>query len=491
MYMKYIVLCLLVFHLIFTGCSNSVRNKIITEQEIKKENRFRDLEREGNTEFEKMHWTGWSNAINIYEKTLKIKDSGPVRENIFFSLLHRSIRSRFFFLSGEPDLKRAKDLLAGMQGRSESLNLFYKIARMYIFPDEPYLVSKKDLEILRSDIKEDYKYFFYVLHQRRKLGLQPYRKELTKMIKLFPDSNLKYFLRDKFIEIDKGIRANPDFIELLITKGDRFFSTGNFKKAEEYYLKTLEYDDKTSVALTGLGNIYNHFELYHQALDYYLRSSEITPLYYKALFGQAVCLSQLGEYQKSIGILNLMLENDLWYKGEVYYYRAFNNFVLNEYSKVEPDLKNSEKFIPDSVELHTLSGMFYYETKKYEDARLSFKRSISINKRYPRPYYYLGYLDIQKKDIKNSLLNFSLAGIYYLEMIDNSIQNISNLNKLSISKKRIREIQSRRFKRVISKIDEIIIKMKNVLVVFKNLKKEKLKFLYKIIENLKLKKQQI
>ncbi len=483
---KYFIIFLSVLLLILTGCSISPRNKIDTEQERIRENRFRELNLKGDNEFNKMHWIGWTNAIRIYEDLLKIGDSVSVREKMFFSLLHKAIRSRFFFVSGIPYLKKAEDMITGLKGRSNINDLFYKITRMWLFPDEPYPVSEKDLALLRSDINEDYKYFFLILHQRRKMELQLYRKEVEKMILIFPDSNLKYFLRDKFIEIDKGIKEYPDFIELLMTKADRFFSTGNFKKAEELYSKVLEYDNTVSVALTGLGNIYNYFELYEKALEYYRRATSVTPLYYKPLFGEAVCLSQLGKYEDSIKVLNIMLENDLWYKGEVYYYRAFNNFLLNENSKVEPDLKKSESFIPDSVELHTLAGMFYYETKRYESAVRSFKKSISLNKQYPRPYYYLGFLDIQKKDIKNALQNFSLAGIYYLEMLDNSIQRINNINNLKISKERIDKIRAGRIKRLKSKIDEIITKMKNVILIFSNLKKERIKFLFKIIENLNL-----
>lgn len=278
---------------------------------------------------------------------------------------------------------------------------------------------------------------------------------------------------------------------MLITKADRFFSTGNFKKAEEYYFRALEYDKKNSVALTGLGNIYYHFELYEKALDYYRRSAEVTPLYYKALFGQAVCLSQLGKFHESIQVLNKMLTNDLWYKGEVYYYRAYNNFLLKEYSKVEQDLKSSENFIPDSLELHTLSGMFFYETKKYSRARKSFKKAVSINEQYPRPYYYLGYLDIHKKDIKGSLQNFLLAGIYYLELIDRSIQNLNNIDNLNISDTQKINIKARRKKRIRAKADEITIKMKNAIRMLKPFKRDRIKFLFKILDNLKLKLPEI
>ena len=363
---------------------------------------------------------------------------------------------------------------------------------MALRPDKPFIFTENDREILKSDINSDFKYFFYILYlSRQGIELPLYRKETEKMISLFPDSNLKYFLRDKFIEIDKGIRTYPDFIELLLTRADRFFSTGNFKKAEEYYSKVLEYDDKTSIALSGLGNIYYYYELYEKALDYYRRSAAVTPLYYKALFGQAVCLSQLEEYEKSNEVLDRMIENDLWYKGEVYYYRAFNYFVLNDYSKVEPDLKNSETYIPDSVELHTLSGMFYYETKKYTRAREGFNKALSINKKYPRPYYYLGYLDIHNKDIKGALQNFSLAGIYYLELIDRSIRNLNNIDNLNISGTQKMNIKERRKKRIRAKIDEISVKMKNAVGMFKHVKKEKLRLLYKILDNLRMKNPEI
>ncbi|MEN8223685.1 MAG: hypothetical protein ABFR36_10595, partial [Acidobacteriota bacterium] len=82
---KYIVFFLLIISLIVTGCSYYARNITKTEQEINRENRFKELELNGDNEFNKMYWTGWTNAIRIYEAALRIKDSGTVREKMFFA----------------------------------------------------------------------------------------------------------------------------------------------------------------------------------------------------------------------------------------------------------------------------------------------------------------------------------------------------------------------------------------------------------------------
>lgn len=196
MYKKYFFPFVLLIILLFFACSNSVPVKVDPGQGLKEAERFSELLQKGNNEFEKMHWIGWSNSIRIFEEALKIKNSEKAKKKMFFALLHRAVRARFFFLSGKNNLNRAGQLLSELGTVTKSSKLFFRIARMYLFPDEPYHMSDSDLEILRSDIEEDYKYYFYILHQRRKLALKPYREEQAKMLELFPDqiSNILFVI---------------------------------------------------------------------------------------------------------------------------------------------------------------------------------------------------------------------------------------------------------------------------------------------------------
>jgi len=447
---------------------------------------FLEMVERGDKEFDKMHWVGWTNAIWNYTRALNLKDSALIRENLFFALLLRAVRSRFFYLSGIEDLKTAEELLPLLKDRGDILPLYYKIAKRVIYPDIPIVFTKEEVAVLKGDIAKDYKYFIYILFVSRGMALEDYRKETGIMINMFPASNFNYFLRDIFIEIDKGIREFPDFIELLVRRGDRFFATGKLKKAEEYYLRALEYKKDIPFALSGLGQIYLHYELYSKALDFFVGAEKIAPLYYKILFGKAVCLFQMGEYWKSIDVLNIMIKNALPYMGETFYYRAFNYFILKEYEKVESDLKSAEKFIPDSVELNTLFGMFYYEMERNEDSRKYFNKVLKINNTYPRPYYYLGFLDLRKNDIKNALNKFSMACKFYLEMIKESLNEISKLKDQDLPGGRLEEILPKRTKRVRSKINEIIHKLNMVVQMFRDFDRSRIEFLHHTIKNLNI-----
>jgi len=482
---RYILFFFLIMtFLISIGCSGINQKKFRTEKEIIEEARFLEMVEKGDKEFEKMHWVGWTNSIRYYNDALQLKDSLKIREKLFFTLLHRAVRARFLSLPGIKDLEKAEQLLVTIKKNIRIAELYFKIAQRVIFPGKAFLFTDQNLKDLRHDLDKDYKYFFYILYQSRQGVLGNYRIETKKMIKLFPASNFKYFLRDIFIEIDKGIRGYPDFIELLLRRGDRFFNTGKLKKAEEYYLRVLEQNEKIPFALTGMGKIYLHYELYSKSLELYSRADDIAPLYYMNLFGKAVCLSQLGEHLRSVDVLNKMIDNDLPYLGEVYYYRAFNYFILKEYNLVEFSLKSSEKFIPDSVELNTLFGMFYYETKRFNESRTYFKKVVKKNKQYPRPYYYLGYLETHDNKIDVALGNFSLAAKYYLEMIKTNIRNINELKNQDLSEARRKVIRSAKVKRVRSKISEIIQKMDKVVLMFKKLKSNRVKFLHQAIKDL-------
>ncbi len=484
---KYILLFFLIMtFLIITGCSGINQNKIRTDKEIIEEARFLEMVKKGNKEFEKMHWVGWTNAIRIYKSALKLMDSFEIRKKLFFSLLLRAGRSSFLALSGVEDIKAAESLLPELVKKEKNLQLYYQFVKGTICSTKSFSLKRRDLITLKPDLKKDYEYFLYITFLGRYCDLKEYRENSDNMIKIFPESNFKYFLRDIFIEIDVGLRKYPDFIELLLRKGERFFNTGKLRKAEEYYLKVLGFNKNVPYALTGLGGVYLSYELYSKALDFYNRSGKKISHYYKNLFGKAVCLSQMGEYLRSIEALDIMLENKLPYLGEAYYYRAFNNFLLKEYAKVEPDLKASEEYIGDSLELNTLFGMFYYQTGREKESVKYFKKAIQINPEYPRPYYYLGFLDANKNNINGSIMHFSLAGKFYLKMIKGKIKNIKNLKDRDLSSVRKKEIREKRIKRVKQKIKEIIRKLNKVILMFKKLHREKIEFLFHVIEELKV-----
>ena len=482
---KYVPVFILVGAFFFSGgCSINTRTNFRTDKDLKKESVFHEFTGKGDLEFVKMHWMGWTNAIRFYSRAIDLKDSALIRENLFFAHLLRAVRSRFFYLSGAEDLDAAGKLLQSLKDGGSVLTVYYKIAKGVIYPDIPSGLTEEEIAGLRGDIGKDYKYFFYILAVSRGRDLEDYRKETRLMIDKFPGSNFNYFLRDIFIEIDKGIREFPDFIELLVRRADRFFATGKLTKAEEYYLRVLDYNKDIPFALTGLGQINLHYELYSKALDYFVRSEELAPLYYKILFGKAVCLSQMGEYGKSIEVLNIMINNELPYTGETFYYRAFNYFLLKEYTKVESDLKIAEEYIPESVELNTLFGMFYYETDRNDESRKYFNKVLTVNNKYPRPYYYLGFLDLRKNDIEMALKNFSMASKFYLEMINVSLDEINTLKDQDLPAHRLREVVSKRKKRIGSKINEIIQKINTVIQMFRNLEKCRIKFLHQTIKNL-------
>jgi len=485
---KYILLSLIAtFFLINTGCFRGNCKKFKTGKDIYTKPEISALIEKGDKEFYKMHWVGWTNAIKIYTGILELKDSFEIRRKLFFSLLLRAERSSFLALSGVEDIKVAEALLPELIKKEKNLQQYYRIVNCMVCPTKPSVFTCGDLITLKSDLNRDYKYYLYLMFIGRYCDFKEYRKNVENMMNVFlPDSNFKYFLRDIFIEIDMGLRKYPDFIELLLRRGDRFFNTGKLRKAEEYYLRILKFNKNVPYALTGLGGIYLSYELYSRALDFYNRSGKIISLYYKNLFGKAVCLSQMAEYRNSIDVLDIMIENKLPYLGEAYYYRAFNNFILKEYSKVESDLKNSEKYIWDSLELNTLFGMFYYKTGREKKSVKYFKKAIQINPEYPRPYYYLGFLDANKNNINGSIMHFSLAGKFYLKMIKGKIKNIKNLKDRDLSSVRKKEIREKRIKRVKQKIKEIIRKLNNVILMFKKLHREKIEFLFHAIEELKV-----
>lgn len=96
------------------------------------------------------------------------------------------------------------------------------------------------------------------------------------------------YYKDIYLEGKKS----PDKLK---TEGWELHDAGEIEKAAEKFRKAIEKDSKFAAALFGLGSCYNQQGNYDKAKDYFLKTLEIKKDYYTARISYARCIVRLTE----------------------------------------------------------------------------------------------------------------------------------------------------------------------------------------------------
>ena len=256
-------------------------------------------------------------------------------------------------------------------------------------------------------------HYLYLLY----LGLVIGRDEGQKLIdegnefrRLHGDSNLKIFLRNWTPEeMDEKLATFPDFAEMYKLRGDWHNSGKKYQAALADYQHALEAMPVLFKASNAMGNLCYSIEEYEQALLHYGKTLEIDPLEPAALFGRAICLSQLERYDESDRALNEIIEKQSFYHGEANYYLAKNNYYRRRLEKTRMHLERAAAYIPDSPEMNMLSGLLYLDRGQPGPAAFDFRKVLEQQPQHVEAWYFLGQAVLQEKKIREARSHFQSA----------------------------------------------------------------------------------
>jgi len=486
---------LLFFLFIFINCGINKQkiNHTLKENEIK----FVELKEKGNKEFKKMYWAGWKNAIDNYDKALKLKNDNNIKQKLFYSLLLISIREKMFEVRNYNYLERAKKLLPEID--NELNKIYLEIAQEIV--DISLLSEKhkahrwvgfetfqKNLNLILKNINSDYLYYFYIEYLGNHATVKQFKQfvqERENFSKKYPESNLGIEFARISEDIEKKLEKYPDFIELILIQAEQLYRKGDFLQTEAKYKDIIKINYRVPAAHTGLGSIYFWLELYDEAIPYYNNALSINPCFSKALFGKAVSLHYKGNYEESNKMFSEIIEKQILYHGEAYYYTAFNNYYLKRYKEVDTNIKKAETYISDSIELNAFAGIFYYHSKKISKAETYFKKVLKQNNMHGDSYFYLGLIDLKRKKNEIAFVKFHNAARFFLlsiNRIEEKLQNVKNLKVSEIYKKKRKQKLKKYLKNIIKSNMESLLE---IISVYKNGKNPKLKQINTIFNEIK------
>ena len=141
-----------------------------------------------------------------------------------------------------------------------------------------------------------------------------------------------------------------------------------------------------ALALGDLAFAAEDFEL---SLQRYDDTLGLVPDLRDALLGKARALSYLQRPTEAIPLLDRLLELGQWYLGDIYFWRAFNRFALDDLAPARADIEDAKRFRTDA-NIFTLSGEIAFEEDRLDYARQEFEAALDHDSTACDAAFHLG-----------------------------------------------------------------------------------------------------
>ena len=172
--------------------------------------------------------------------------------------------------------------------------------------------------------------------------------------KKFNLNNNKTDLLSAQINYEKTLALNKNYLPCLNNYGTTLLELGDYDKAIEIFLISINLDPNNALVLSNLGNCYTKKSLFNDALIYHSKSVELETNNYALYYN-------LGHTQ-------------LW---------------LRDFSGAEENLLKSIELNKDNYKAYSLLINLYYLSSNIDNAMIASKNALKINNQYPPTYVHL------------------------------------------------------------------------------------------------------
>ena len=353
----------------------------------------------------------YSSAIASYEKALLLEPNDKI---LFYNL--------GWTYNESGDLKKAKDYYQkAISADAAYANAYNGLGSVYLDSNE----RDKAIEQYQLALKYE-PHHSYAL---RNLGLV-YRQsgDFDKAINYYKEAaaaDEKYtgkahysigeIYLDELGNYDKAIdefllslNYNPDDKFTLYNLGRAYRKKEELDKAIEFYNESIEVDPKYADAYNGLGTVYSAKRDFNKAKEFYEKSIDLEADNKYALYNLADSYKNLGELDKAIDFYQKAIETDGNYAdayqalGTVYEQKKDFNKAIEFYQKALEFDPNHE------FALYGL-GNYYAQTGELEKSIDYYNKAIAANSKYADAYVGLGATFDEMKDTGNATLAYENA----------------------------------------------------------------------------------
>lgn len=236
----------------------------------------------------------------------------------------------------------------------------------------------------------------------------------------------------------------PRFAELFAARGRWLFEAERFQEGVAALERAVELIPDHTGALNRLGNMYLFSLEHHQrALEHFDRTLSWDPASVEALFGKAAALHYLGRHTESQRVLDQLLDDDAtrwgtvpqesrrYYRGNGYYYRAFNFQVMENPEAARRWVDLSLRYTPEYDGPHYLSGVLRFDEGDLASAQADFHRVIEDGTQLCDAYYRLGQIALSEGGL-GTLPFFMSAGICLERNLDELAVRLERIPSLAV-----------------------------------------------------------
>jgi len=209
------------------------------------------------------------------------------------------------------------------------------------------------------------------------------------------------------------MKMNPTSIDGSFGAAQTCYKSGQYKKAVDYYTKTLQLNKWHLPSYNDLGLAYCQLNKFGQAQQAFQQAIRID-----STFAMAYCNAGAARYfnqdqanpvrkdmqeAKDYFTQAIALDDELYM---AYYNRAAVNYFMGEYSESLADINMAVLMDPRNAMNYFYSGVIYQKMGQPGRAMNEFKKAISLNPDLPFPYEVMA-------DISKVAGDYELAETYY------------------------------------------------------------------------------
>ena len=159
---------------------------------------------------------------------------------------------------------------------------------------------------------------------------------------------------------------------------------------------------------TAIGNLYQTWEDWANALAAYETTLALLPSHPDALIGRVISLSHLGRHEDAIAGATLLIEGGQWHLGQAFYWRAWNHFNMGNNPAARADADRTRTLMVNAA-VFVLSGMIEWRLRHLETAEKEFQEALVMDFGQCEAAFYLGGVRSERRQLPEAIAALNQA----------------------------------------------------------------------------------
>jgi tetratricopeptide (TPR) repeat protein len=160
---------------------------------------------------------------------------------------------------------------------------------------------------------------------------------------------------------------------------------------------TAAFPSSTSIP-TAMGNLYQSWEDWPNALNAFDRALSLLPSHPDALLGRIISLSQLERHDEAIAAATQLIDYGRSHLGQAFYWRAWNYFNIGRNDAARADADRTRTLMVNPG-VFLLSGLIEWRFLRREPAELEFQEALKMDFGQCEAAFYLGGVRVELRKL--------------------------------------------------------------------------------------------